>query len=136
MHRSVDDTRAFITFSDSEWERWPAGPYLIVLRDTGTLVGGTGLAFEAAHRASTGYVLARNAWGRGYATEALEAMVGVAAATGVRRLYAICHADHAASAHVLEKGGFAREGLMRSAVEFPNLQAGGPSDVLCYARIL
>lgn len=29
LHQSVDDTRAFLDFSASEWERWPAGPYLI-----------------------------------------------------------------------------------------------------------
>lgn len=90
-HTSVDETVAFLEFSDLEWQRWPAGPYLIESRESGSLLGGTGLSFETAQRASTGYVLARDAWGRGYATEALRAVIAVAADTSLRRLYALCH---------------------------------------------
>jgi len=43
----------------------------------------------ARYRAMTGYVLARDAGGRGYATEALGAMVETARTLGVRRLYAL-----------------------------------------------
>ena len=134
VHVSIDQTRAFLTFSDDEWRRWPAGPYLAFSREDGVLVGGTGLAFETATRAATGYVLARDAWGRGLATEALQAMVDVARHAGVRRLYAICHIDHRPSARVLEKCGFEREAVLRRFLQFPNLE-GGPSDVLKYARV-
>lgn len=134
-HLSVDETRAFIEFSDAEWQRWPAGPYVIESRKDGQLLGGTGLAFETPFRAATGYVLARDAWGAGYATEALEAVVSIAPGVGVRRLYALCHPDHPASRRVLEKCGFIREGLLRSHSEFPNLRPGQPGDVLCHARV-
>jgi RimJ/RimL family protein N-acetyltransferase len=134
-HASVDDARAFVEFSDAEWLRWPAGPYLVISRSDETLLGSTGLAFETPYRASTGYVLARDAWGRGYATEALRAMVELARRTRVVRLYAICHVDHQASAHVLEKGGFTREATLGRFIEFPNLLPGDPCDVLCYAMI-
>ncbi len=77
-HRTVDDTRSFLSFSDDEWAKAPAGPYLIFARDTGRLLGSTGLIFETPYRAATGYVLAKDEWGRGYATEALDAMVSVA----------------------------------------------------------
>lgn len=135
-HVSVADTRAFLDFSDAEWQRWPAGPYLVHSRADGMLLGSTGLAFEMPARASTGYVLAQDAWGRGYASEALRAMLSVARAAGVRRLYAICHRDHAASARVLDKCGFDCEGVLRRYVEFPNLAPGEPCDVFCYATIL
>jgi RimJ/RimL family protein N-acetyltransferase len=87
-HASLDDTRAFLAWSDAEWERWPAGPYLVEAREGGALLGSTGLAFETARRASTGYVFARDAWGRGFATEAVEALVERARAAGVVRLHA------------------------------------------------
>ena len=135
-HNVIDDTRAFIRFSDAEWQRWPAGPYLIEARDTGMLLGSTGLGFETTRRAATGYVLARDAWGCGYATEALHAMVAIASGVAVRRLYALCHPEHAASQHVLEKCGFAREATLRQYAEFPNLRPGEPTDVFCYSRIL
>jgi ribosomal-protein-alanine N-acetyltransferase len=136
MHRTVDDARGFVAYSDGQWAEWPAGPYLIESRGDATLIGGTGLAFETPYRAQTGYVLAKDAWGRGLATEALEAMLGVARGAGVRRLYALCHHSHRASARVLEKCDFAREGVLRGYAEFPNLPPVEPQDVLCYAILL
>ena len=133
-HNSIAETEDFIAFSGAEWERWPAGPYLIVSRDSGMILGSTGLAFETATRASTGYVLARDAWGQGYATEALQAMVDLAPELGIRRLQALVHPDHRASCRVLEKCGFNREALMPRHGAFPNLAPNAPADVLLYAR--
>jgi len=135
-HRSVADTQAFLELCDAEWSRWPAGPYLIESRADGRLLGSTGLAFETADRAATGYVLAKEAWGQGFASEAVHAMVDLAARLGVVRLHALCHPAHRASWRVLEKCGFSREGIWRDHAEFPNLTPGVRSDVLCYARIL
>ncbi|MEK7349028.1 MAG: GNAT family N-acetyltransferase [Candidatus Eisenbacteria bacterium] len=132
-HESLADTEAFLGFSDAEWERWPAGPYLILSRRDGVLLGSSGLAFDEPHQAATGYVLAKDAWGRGYATEALQAMVDVASRVGVRRTYALCHPDHRASWRVLEKCGFEREEALGRQAEFPNLEPGTLLDVLSYA---
>jgi RimJ/RimL family protein N-acetyltransferase len=134
-HTSVDQTLAFLEFSDLEWHRWPVGPLLVFARETGALLGSTGLAFEARDRASTGYVFARDEWGKGYATEALAAMVDLSRSVGVRRLYAICHVEHGASARVLEKCGFARERMLRRHIVFPNLSAD-PADVFVYGRLM
>ena len=134
-HRSIQDTEAFLQFSAREWERWPAGPYLIVSRADGRLLGGTGLGFETAHEAVTGYVLARDAWGKGYATEALGAMIEVAARIGVTRLTALCHPDHRLSQRVLEKCGFVRDETSR-LLEFPNLLPGVQREAFSYALIL
>jgi RimJ/RimL family protein N-acetyltransferase len=134
-HQRIEDTRAFLVFSDSLWTAWPAGPYLIFLRESGALIGSSGLVFDTPTRAQTGYVLARHAWGQGYATEALGAMTDLAPACGVRRLYAICHHTHRPSARVLEKGGFSLEGVLRLYAEFPNLNPAGPYDCLCYSTI-
>ncbi len=133
-HDSIGQTRAFLEFSDGEWERWGAGPYLIESKD-GRLLGGTGLGVETPFRAATGYVLARDAWGLGYATEALRAMVALAPAVGLGRLHALCHPEHVASRHVLEKCGFTRESLLQRHSEFPNLEPGRASDVYCYVRL-
>jgi len=132
-HESLADTHAFLAFSDAEWERWPAGPYLILSRADGALLGSSGLAFDTPDRAATGYVLAKEVWGRGFATEALRAIVEVAPRVGVERLYALCHPDHRPSWRVLEKCGFRREGILLRHAEFPNLEPGTLSDVFCYA---
>lgn len=135
-HRSVDDTRGFLRDSDAEWERPPAAAYLIESHETGSLLGSTGFRFETPYRAMTGFVLAKDAWGRGYASEALGAMVAVARQVAVRRLFALCHHEHRASAHVLEKCGFSLEGRLRAYAESPNHKPAEPQDVLCYAILL
>jgi uncharacterized protein (TIGR02246 family) len=129
-HESIGETRAFLAFSDGEWQRSPAGPYLIETRE-GRLIGGTGLEFKSADEAATGYVLARDAWGTGYATEALRAIVSAARELGVRRLRAHCHPQNIASERVLKKCGFTQEPL-QSRAEFPNLGAGEIIDVMSY----
>ena len=45
-HQSVSDTEAFLRFSAEEWDRWPAGPYLIVSRAIGQVLGGPVLGFK------------------------------------------------------------------------------------------
>jgi RimJ/RimL family protein N-acetyltransferase len=135
-HRSVADTETFISISDREWAETPAGPYLIRSRTDGTLLGGTGLSFETRWRAMTGYVLATNSWGRGYATEALNAMVALARRLDVIRLYALCHPAHRASQRVLDKCRFFREGTWQRHSVFPNIDPAEPVDAYCYAIIL
>jgi len=100
------------------------------------LLGSTGLEFETPETAVTGYVLAKDAWGRGYATEALTAMVTLARNLGVARLCAQCHCDHAASIQVLEKCGFRSEGTLRDRMEFPNLAPGRNFACLLYSQTL
>ena len=119
-HRTVQDATVFVGFSDDEWTRRRCGPYLIWDRCSSVLLGGTGLSLEAPERAATGYVLAKDAWGRGLATEALNAMIEAAQRIGISQLYAICHADHQASAHVLEKCQFSFDRIV-AALPFPNL---------------
>jgi [ribosomal protein S5]-alanine N-acetyltransferase len=135
-HQSVAETESFLQFSAAEWERWPGGPYLIRSPSDGRLLGGTGFAFETAHEAATGYVLAKDAWGKGYATEALAAIVDVARRIGVARLYALCHPEHRASWRVLEKCGFQRDAARSRQSEFPNLAPGVLQDVLRYGIAL
>ena len=135
-HVSLADTHAFLDFSAVEWERWPAGPYLIRSRGDGRLLGGTGLGFETLTHAVTGYVLAKDAWGQGYATEALTAVLDVARQIGVARVHALCHADHRASWRVLEKCGFIRDGSRSEQAEFPNLAPGLLQDVRRYEIVL
>ena len=135
-HGSLKQTRNFIEYSHDQWERWPAGPYLVFLREEGLLIGGTGFSFETSYRAETGYLFAKDSWGKGYATESLEAIITIARTLNVHRLYANCHVDHRASWRVLEKCGFMREGILRKYSEFPNLQPGNPLDVFVYSLIL
>jgi RimJ/RimL family protein N-acetyltransferase len=64
--------------------------------------------------ASLGYCLSDAAWGHGYATEAARALLQWAFDTvDLNRVQAEADTRNAASARVLEKLGFAREGTLR-----------------------
>ena len=134
-HETMAATYGFLKMSDHEWSAWQAGPYLIRSRETGVLLGGTGMSFETPWRAMTGYVLARDSWGHGYATEALAAMAALAERLHIVRLYALCHPDHAASVHVLDKCGFIKEGTWQRHSVFPNIDPERPVDTECYTKI-
>ena len=131
----IEQTRIFIKFSDYSWEYWPAGPYVIESRNTGLIMGGTGFDFENKFDSSVGYVLARDSWNQGYATEALMAIADIALQIGLRRLFAYCHPEHQASFRVLEKCGFMLKTTFKNRFIFPNLSGNSASEVQCYLRI-
>jgi RimJ/RimL family protein N-acetyltransferase len=139
-HREIEETRRFIAWADQQWMEWPAGPLLILekLDDgrEGRLLGAAGLGFSTPDRASAGYLLARDAWRHGYATEALEAVVRLAAQLKVRYLVAFCQAGNTASIHVLLKCGFERAARLEQHSVFPSAASGKRLDVLQFERLL
>jgi len=132
-HTTIQDTYAFLDFSDAEWSKWPVGPYVIESRQDKTMLGSGGLVFETPDCAATGYVLAKDAWGRGYATEAVKAVIEIARNAGIVRLYAVCHPENLASERVLQKCGFQLEQVLARQAKFPNFRGDDLCDVLCYA---
>jgi len=87
----------------------------ITLRDGGRLIGDASLFHfdDANRRCEIGYSLARAHWGQGYASEALEALLGYGFETlGLNRVEADIDPLNAGSGRVLEKLGFRREGYM------------------------
>ncbi len=133
-HTALADTIAFVEFSDAEWTGRGTGPLLIETLNDNQLIGSTGLSMETSYRASTGYVFAQSAWGYGYASEALAAMVELAGDLGVHRIEAITHVQHDVSAHVLVKGGFQKEGILRKHTCFPNFEDPSPQDICMFGR--
>jgi [ribosomal protein S5]-alanine N-acetyltransferase len=92
-------------------------PYAIERLDDGRVIGSTELSMTSLdhRRAEMGYVLARDAWGQGYATEAAAAVLAFGFdKLGLRRIGATCDPDNHGSAHVLEKIGMTCEGRLRA----------------------
>jgi RimJ/RimL family protein N-acetyltransferase len=133
-HRTIADTYEFLEFSQAEWGHWSCGPLLIEDRFTGQMLGASGLAFDAPTRASTGCVLARNCWGKGLATEAINAVAALAKERKVTDLYAICHVAHTRSRRVLERCSFSLAEVRAKNVLFPNLGTCEAQDVCYYLR--
>ena len=101
----------------------------------GDAVGGIGVSIGTdieRFSAEVGYWLGEPFWGRGIASEAL-AMFSqdVFQRLNLLRLFAVAAAANVASARVLEKAGYHKEGVLRcGAVKF-----GVPNDQLLFARI-
>jgi RimJ/RimL family protein N-acetyltransferase len=82
-----------------------------------------------------GYVLGRAHWGRGYMTEAVSALAEcLLLRRQVFRVWAVCDIENRASARVLEKADFAREGILRRWMSHPNLSSE-PRDCFIYGRV-
>ena len=68
-------------------------------------------------RAELYYVLAQNYWGRGYMTEAVEAVLGFGfGVMHLNRIDGVCWVENTASARVLEKVGMQFEGILRQFI--------------------
>ena len=90
------------------------------VRAGGTLAGIAGYELgrlDKSHVATIGYWYGREFWGRGIATAALRKVLEKAAADpAVRRVEATAFALNGASLRVMEKCGFVREAVLRSAL--------------------
>ena len=83
--------------------------FLICLRDSNRIVGGIGLSGDA--EPELGYWIARDHWGRGFATEAGQALIALAdGSLRLPRITARRATDNLRSANVLRKLGFRSTG--------------------------
>lgn len=116
---------------------WPGanqawGHRQVVERDTGLVVGGIGFAGPpgAAGEVELGYGIVPSRQGRGYATEAVAAMLGVAWADPVvEAVVASTATGNLASQRVLEKAGFrlvGRTGEQDAELRYRLPRPGGP----------
>src|SRR5687767_6081381 len=107
---SLRDAEAFLAAP-----RDPVLPSLLIFERTDgepALVGACGLGRRASGNVELGYWISRPNWGRGFATEAGLALVGMARALGIARLEASHFIDNPASGRVLEKLGFQSTGII------------------------
>lgn len=107
----------------------------IFLRQTGQLAGGISI-FDIRHGVSNsariGYWMGAAHAGKGLMSEALAAIVPYCFGTlGLHRLEAACIPRNEASKRVLEKAGFAREGMLRSYLRINGIR----EDHELYARL-
>ena len=133
-HGSVTESQEFIERCQRVWTEGTAFPWVIVRKSDHLLLGMIELRPEG-HKAELGYVLARDAWGKGYMTEAIKAVVAWALAQPqIWRVWAYCHVQNAASARVMEKAGLEREGILKRW-SIHSAFGAEPQDCYCYAIV-
>jgi len=93
------------------WFQWA-----VELAEDRALIGDVGVGLHKnLMQADLGFTFAPERHGRGYATEAVRAVLDrLFKVQGVRRVSAECDARNLPSARLLDRVGFAREGLLRS----------------------
>lgn len=88
--------------------------FAILARRGGAWLGACVLRWPHKGVGELGYSIAAEAWGRGYATEAVRALVALAfRRLGAHRVQATCWVRNAGSSKVLTKAGLRREGRLR-----------------------
>ena len=107
---------------------------LAVCSSGGPLVGAISLHVAREHRhGELGYWIGEDAWGKGYATEAAQAVTAYAFRDlGLHRIQGRHFTRNPASGRVLEKIGMQREGIHRDAY----LRWGRFEDVAVYAILV
>jgi len=107
----------------------------VYLKSTGELAGKCMLFSydKESRRAEIGFGLGRPCWGKGYISEAGEALIQYGfISLGLRRIEAEIDPDNYSSAKALEKLGFHREGLLRQRWEINGIV----SDSALYGRLV
>lgn len=112
-YASLDETTGAVAWEIANGASWVI---LDALQgDASEAVGRISLFFKGRDGVlEVGVILARAAWGRGFAADALEAVVAHGfEALGAHRIFADVDPDNAASLRLFERTGFVREGLHR-----------------------
>ena len=131
-HRSIADSRFYIQYMRNLYRRGLPSSWGVMLKDSGRIIGTIGFMWfsESNSSAEIGYSFARPEWNRGYATEALHAVMRSAfSSLPLNRLEAQHDLRNPASGRVMEKCGMKKEGILRQRV----LNKGEFIDVAIYS---
>ena len=129
--KSVDEVRGIITNHLSEIESGRVQWWVVSLTPRGPAIGECDISDIDLHhrRGEVGFLFRREAWGKGYAREAMERVVRYGfSELGLERLAARFHAGNEASRKLLERLDFHYEGTLRSHV----LRDGARRDCVLY----
>ena len=135
-HQKLSETEAFVVDCMAAWESASGRPYVLAYREAEAIAIGMldARILTPSHTIDLGYVLQRASWGHGLMHEAVDALSEAALALpACLRIQASCDMENLASARVLEKAGFVREGCLERHAVLPNLGAEARPSLL-YAR--
>ena len=133
-HENIEMTKSVLEKTIAAWEQDFRFPFVIADKNTNQLVGMIEIRMEG-HQAELGYVLAKVVWGKGYMTEAVQALINWAfQQPTIYRVYATTSVDNAGSQRVMEKAGMLREGLLKKYIVHPNIN-DEPRDSYIYAIV-
>jgi [ribosomal protein S5]-alanine N-acetyltransferase len=133
-HPTVAATEAFVREVLQRYAQGLVGPWGIVHRDDGRLIGSCGFAYVMAWhgRAEIAYALSRPYWGQGLMPEAVRAVFAFGFDTlHLNRIEARCELENVASERVMQKVGMQFEGVLRQHTQV----MGSYRDLKLYSKL-
>jgi ribosomal-protein-alanine N-acetyltransferase len=131
MHTSIEDTRAFVRYAMESWNLGLDYTFSIREKVTGKFAGSFGVIHEDG-KIQFGYVLSPTFWGKGYATEACQAVMAILKTfPSLFRVGTFVDTDNVASIRVLLKSGLKEEARLRKWFRFIN-QNNEPKDCILF----
>lgn len=131
-HRTPADSAWFIRKVRSENRQGNEMTLTVEEKSSGQMIGTMGfVSFNHQHHlAEVGYSFSKKSWGKGYATEALTALIRYGfEVLELNRIEGVCDVRNPASGRVMEKCGLQYEGTLRGKA----LLKGDYADVKQYA---
>jgi [ribosomal protein S5]-alanine N-acetyltransferase len=129
-HKSVDETRAYLSYAVESWNFGTDYAYSIRLK-SGVLIGSIGIINDEG-KVQLGYVLSPGHWGKGYTTEAcLHVLSILKNFPGLYRIGTFVDAGNLASIKVLKKCGLIEEARLPKWYRFVN-QDNEPRDCVFF----
>ena len=106
LPNSFEETKEFVKFAVSEWEKEEPEDMEFVVLLNGEIIGGVNLEFVDAGIYEIGWTLRKDMRGKGYATEAAKALRDYAfEVLNARKIQAHCDSRNKASENVMKKIG-------------------------------
>ena len=116
-HQRLSETRGYLAWMRQQYRNGQPASWAIELRESKLVIGSIGFVGYSPvhHAAEVGYSFSREYWNRGFATQALSAVIRSAfdRIGGLNRLEAQHDIRNPASGRVMEKCGMRREGILR-----------------------
>ena len=133
MTLTVEDEAAYIKVSHATWDKGTLFDYGIFERETGTYVGNVGIHNIAwAHdRCEFGYWILGRFEGKGYISEAVEALEKVCFGLGFHRLEIRCSSRNQRSAAVPRRLGYSLDGTLKE----DTIEQGSYRDTLVFGKL-
>jgi ribosomal-protein-alanine N-acetyltransferase len=120
-HASVTDTQSMLeAWGRKSWNTDGRFAWVISEEKNSEAIGLV-LLIMKGNNAEIHFGIATRLWGRGFVTEAVQAVMGwIAASSNINEVTTVCDYEHTASAKVLSKSGFTRQALIPNHLFLPS----------------
>jgi len=105
-NKTLEDTADFLQWVSSQWQSEGQKAYEFAVLLDGKHIGAASINLAQDGTASVGWIIHKDYWGKGYATEAAKEVLNFALETlGIKKVIATCDYRNIASIKVMEKIG-------------------------------